>query len=110
MRGLVVGHFGEGSEHLEALLTGAAHSGALKHWLGMRAREPSDAHGTIAWMLRRRWGMTAWRSLARLILDRLEYVGAGSMRAHDRRAAASEAATAARRSAHWLFTRPRLRR
>ena len=107
VRGLVVGHFAEGSEHLEALLTGAAHCGALRHWAGMRAREPADAHGTVAWLLRRRWGMTAWKSTVRLLLDRLEYVGNGSMRAHGRRVAASEAAAAARSAAHWLFKRPR---
>ena len=106
VRGIVIGHFAEGSDHLEALLTGAAHCGALRHWAGMRAREPADAHGTMAWLLRRRWGMTAWRSIARLLLDRLEYVGQGSMLAHARRAAASEAADAARRSAHWFFRRP----
>ena len=107
VRGLVVGHFAEGSEHLEALLTGTAHCGALRHWAGMRAREPADAHGTVAWILRRRWGMAAWKSTARLLLDRLEYVGSGSARAFERRAAASEAAAAARRTAHWLFRRPR---
>ena len=109
VRGIVTGHFAEGSDHLEALLTGAAHSGALKHWASMRAREPADAHGTIAWLLRRRWGMAAWRSIARLVLDRLEYVGRGSIRAHERRAVASEAAATARRAAHWLFKRPRAR-
>ena len=106
VRGIVVGHFGEGSAHLEDLLTGAAHCGSLRHWAGMRAREPRDAHGTLASLLRRRWGIAAWRAAARLLLDRLEYVGGGSMRAHDRRAAASEAAAAARRAAHWLFRRP----
>ena len=59
VRGFVVGHFAEGSEHMEALLTGAAHCGSLLHWAGMRAREPIDALGAVAWLLRRRWGMTA---------------------------------------------------
>ena len=71
----------------------------------MRAREPQDANGTLAWLLRRRWGMTAWRSAARLLLDRLAYVGRGAGRATGRRAAAAEAAAEARRAAHWLFRR-----
>ncbi len=48
VRSLVVGHFAEGSEHMEALLTGAAHSGSMKHCRDMRAREPSDVHGTLS--------------------------------------------------------------
>ena len=67
VRGVVVGHFAEGSEHMEALLAGAAHCGSLRHWAGMRAREPMDALGTVAWLLRRRWGMTAWRSVALIL-------------------------------------------
>ena len=104
-RGLVVGHWAEGSSHMEALLSGAAYCGSLRHWRTMRAREPQDANGTLAWLLRRRWGMTAWRSAARLLLDRLAYVGRGAGRATGRRAAAAEAAAEARRAAHWLFCR-----
>ena len=105
VRGLVVGHWAEGSSHMEDLLSGAAHTGSLRHWGAMRAREPTDALGTLAWILRRRWGMAAWRSAARLLLDRLEFVGRGAVAALSRRAAASERAAAARRDAHWLFRR-----
>ena len=105
-RGLVVGHWAEGSRHLEALLSGAAYCGSLKHWSSMRAREPLDANGTLSWLLRRRWGMTFWRSTVRLLLDRLAYVGRGAMRASGRRADAAEAAASARRAAYWLFRRP----
>ena len=73
----------------------------------MRAREAGDALGVLAWLLRRRWGMMAWRACARLLLDRLEFVGHGCARAQARRADASERAAAARRAAHWLFRRPR---
>lgn len=103
VRGLVVGHWAEGSRHLKSLLTGAAYCGSQRHWTSMRAREPRDANGTLAWLLRRRWGMTFWRSTARLLIDRLAYVGRGSVKADGRRADASEAAAAARRAAHWLF-------
>eukprot|EP00973_Karenia_brevis_P022245 3060677-Karenia_brevis.AAC.1 len=73
----------------------------------MRAREPKYALGSLAWLLRRRWAMTAWRKAARLLLDRLQYVGRGAVCASARRDAASEAAAAARRASHWLFSRPR---
>ena len=102
-----MGHWAEGSRHIEALLTGAACCGSQRHWSAMRAREPHDANGTIAWLLRRRWGMTFWRSTVRLLLDRLAYVGRGSVQAGGRRVDASEAATLSRRAAHWLFRRPR---
>jgi hypothetical protein len=107
VRGLVFGHWSEASEHVELLLSGAAHTGALRHWTTMGARESNDALGSLAWLLRRRWGMTAWRANARLLLDRLEYVGRGAVRASTRRADAMERAAAVRRSAHWLFRRPR---
>ena len=74
----------------------------------MGARESVDAFGTLAWLLRRRWGMTAWRANARLLLDRLEYVGRGAVQANSRRALAAERAADSRRSAHWLFRRPRI--
>ena len=109
VRGLVFGHWAEASSNVEDLLSGCAHTGALKHWVGMRARDPTDAIGSLAWSLRRRWGMTAWRSAARLLLDRLEYVGRGSETARARRVVASEQAAAARRSVHWLFRRTRHR-
>ena len=107
VRGLVFGHFAEASTHVEELLSGCAHSGAMRHWSVMRAREPADAVGSIAWMLRRRWGMTAWRSAARLLLERIEYVGRGAMQATSRRAAAVERAAHERRTLHWLYRRQR---
>eukprot|EP00973_Karenia_brevis_P060221 8379624-Karenia_brevis.AAC.1 len=75
----------------------------------MHTREPIQAFGTMAWLLRRRWGLTAWRAAVRLMLDRLEYVGPGAPAARSRRAAADELAAASRRAAHWLFRRPRRR-
>ena len=107
VRGLVFGHWAEATSHVEALLSGCAHTGSLRHWIGMRARDPSDALGPLAWTLRRRWGMTAWRSAARLLLDRLEYVGRGAEAARARRVVASEHAVAARGEARRLFRRIR---
>eukprot|EP00973_Karenia_brevis_P087066 12074396-Karenia_brevis.AAC.1 len=66
VRGLVFSHWAEATEHVNLLLAGCAHCGAQRHWSSMRAREPIDAMGTLAWLLRRRWGLTAWRAAARL--------------------------------------------
>jgi hypothetical protein len=107
VRGLVFGHWAEASEHVESLLSGCAYTGALRHGPAMGASDPIDALGTLAWLLRRRWGMAAWRANARLLLDRLEHVGRGAARANVRRAEAMEYAATARRAAHWLFRRPR---
>ena len=38
----------------------------------------ADAIGPLAWLLRRRWGLTAVRETARPKLDRLQFVGAGA--------------------------------
>eukprot|EP00973_Karenia_brevis_P051740 7187610-Karenia_brevis.AAC.1 len=90
VRGLVFGHWAEGSQHVESLLRGCAHCGAVRHWSSMRAREPADAVGSLAWLLRRRWGVTAWREAVRLLLDRLALVGSGASLAASRRDAAAD--------------------
>ena len=41
----------------------------------MKARQPDEAQGALAWLLRRRWGITALRENARLTLERLQYIG-----------------------------------
>ena len=46
------------------------------------------ARSALVWMLRRRWGLTAVRENARLLLDRLAFVGRGAGCAAARRAAA----------------------
>ena len=60
---------------------------------------PGSARGILAWMLRRRWGMTALRENARLKLERLEFVGRGAQAAADRRSLASAASAARSRAA-----------
>ena len=75
----------------------------------MQVATPGSAQGILAWLLRRRWGMTAMREAARLKLERLEFVGRGAAHAADRRGAASFSdAAAARRAACGFWRGPRL--
>ena len=110
VRGLVFGAWGEASPHVTKLLALAARTGAERHWRGMRCEEPSRAIGAIAWLLRRRWGLTALREAARLKLDRLEWAGAGAVAAGQRRQNAGFAfAARARAAAGTLRNGPRAR-
>ena len=61
----------------------------------MSARESNDGVGSLG-----------WKANARLLLNRLEYVGRGAVPASARRSDALERAAAVRRSVHWLFRRP----
>ena len=103
VRGLVFGHWGEATPHTAQLMGIAAEIGAQRHWRAMRARTKELAFESLHWLLRRRWGMTALRANARLVLERLEYVGAGNVAAGARRTAARANAAAARRSAYWHY-------
>ena len=85
VRGLVFGAWGEASPDAEKLLTALAHIGAARHWRGMRCRDAGAAVGALAWMLRRRWALTALRENARLKLERLEFAGRGAAAAATRR-------------------------
>ena len=110
VRGLVFGSWAEASSHVEMLLTVLAACGAERHWRGMRARSSDEARGTLAWMLRRRWALTALRENARLTLERLEFVGRGAAAAAQRRGtAAAVAAARARRQASWACSGLRAR-
>ena len=73
---LVFGAFGETNDGVEELMSQLAERGAVIHWRRMKAREPDEAVGALAWMLRRRWGITAVRESARLTLERLRFAGA----------------------------------
>ena len=109
VRGIVFGAWGEASPLTECLLSAYAQAGSARHWLDMRSRGPLEAVGALAWLLRRRWGITAMREHARLKLERLEFVGRGAALAADRRASAwSSASAAARRSACRFWQGPRL--
>ena len=98
LRGLVFGAWGEASSDCEVLLSHAAGVGAERHWRSMGSRDQPAAVGTLAWLLRRRWGMTALRENARLKLDRLEFVGRGAAAAICRRQAAAAGAAARARA------------
>ena len=67
------------------LLQACSRAGAERHWQRMRARSETEAQGALAWLLRRRWGLAAAREAARLILDRLQFVGPGAGAADLRR-------------------------
>ena len=67
----------------------------------MGARSSDDARGALAWLLRRRWAMTAAREAARLTLARLELVRPGAAAARERRMQASSSAADARRESCW---------
>lgn len=110
VRGLVFGAWGEASPATHKLLTVMAQCGAQRHWRGMRCEDPSSAIGSMAWLLRRRWGLTALRENARLKLGRLQYVGRGAAAASQRRALGSEAHAARQRAAACtLLSGPRAR-
>ena len=65
----------------------------------MLARDATEARAALIWLLRRRWGLTAVRENARLLLARLEHVGRGAAAAAERRVAACDDAARARRAA-----------
>ena len=71
---LVVGHYGEVSAFVDELADLAAEFGARKHWRAMRCRDPETAKGIILQVLRRSWGMAAFRENARLVVRRLTWV------------------------------------
>ena len=98
VRGLVFGSWAEASPDVEQLLGTLARKGAAHHWRELGCQSDATAVGTLAWMLRRRWGITALRENARLKLERLAFVGRGAAAAASRRlrAASYHAARAGR--------------
>ena len=73
----------------------------------MLARDPEEARGALAWLLKRRWAVTAVRAAARLTLGRLELVGRGAPAAVVRRREAEGRAARARRASCWQRRGPR---
>ena len=111
VRGIVFGAWAEASPATKKLLSQMAKTGAQRHWRSMRCEDPATATGVLAWLLRRRWGLTMLRENARLKLDRLEFVGRGALAASRRRAGAAEAHAARLRAlAGTLLSGPRARR
>ena len=62
------------SAFVEELAGVAAAAGAVKYWRMMRCRDPDAAYGVVLQMLRRSWGMAAFRENARLVVRRLAWV------------------------------------
>ena len=108
VRGLVFGAWGEASRDVELLLSMLARLGAETHWRRSGCRDADEARGTIAWLLRRRWALTALRENARLKLERLEHAGRGAAAAAARRANArgSWSVRDRTRQAIWSGARP----
>jgi hypothetical protein len=104
IRGLVFGHYGESSQAVATLLEIAATHGAARHWQTTGAADAHAATGVFHWLLQRRWGLTALRSNARLVLNRLEHLGSGAPQATARRQVARAAAADAHRAAYHDFT------
>ena len=98
VKGLVFGAFSEGSPDVHRLLSALSQSGARRHSRYMGADEDT-ARGALAWLLKRRWALTAAREAARLTLSRLDLVGTGASAASGRRRLAEGAAARARRAA-----------
>jgi hypothetical protein len=99
VRGLVFGAWGEASPDVTALLHVLADAGVLRHQRRMLARDAVEARAALLWLMRRRWGLTAVRENARLLLARLEHVGRGAVAAAQRRVVAEDTAARARRAA-----------
>ena len=113
VKGLVFGAWSEASPDAHALLSAAIDVGARRHWRSMACTSAADARGALAWLLHRRWGVTAARENARLLLSRLSYVGAGAEAAAARREGAfdGDAARTRRAACHdWRGPRCRLER
>ena len=87
---LVFGAWGEASPDVECLLSALATAGSERHHRQMGTASATEARGGLAWLIRRRWAMTAVRENARLLLARLEHVGRGAAAAANRRQATGD--------------------
>ena len=75
----VRGAYGECNSTVHELVRCLAAHGATKWMKRLPSASLNGAQGRLAWMMKRRVGMVGLREGARLLLDRLEYVGAGAM-------------------------------
>ena len=81
VRALVFGQYGEGSADVHDLLQAAARAAAADRWARMGARSAAEAVSYFTVQLRRSWGVTAVREMARHRLRRMCFVGLSRARA-----------------------------
>ena len=102
VRGLVFGSWGDASTKVKPLASAAVGRGNAATSEG----GGTEANASSGSWLKPRWGLTAARASARLLLDRLTSAGGGACAAALRRADARQRFDAARRCS--LNARPRL--
>ena len=81
VRALVFGQYGEGSADVHSLLQAAAKAAAADRWARMGARSAAEATSYFTVQLRRSWGITAVREMARHRLRRMCFIGLTRARA-----------------------------
>ncbi len=75
MRALVWGQYGEASLAAHELFELAVRSAAHAMWRDIGARSEAEARGYFTTTMRRAWGVTAVRAMARHRLRRVPFVG-----------------------------------
>ena len=78
VNGLVIGAYGEGSKSVHDLIRRLAHYGCGEWMRRLPSASLSGTVGRLAWKLKRLIGMRGLRGHVRVLLSRLEYVGAGA--------------------------------
>jgi len=83
--GYVMGAYGEMSDSVHRMVKKLAPIGAATWKRKLPTASYVSACGRLAWMMKRRLGVTAVRAGARLLLDRMEFIGPGAGARADRR-------------------------
>jgi hypothetical protein len=82
---LVFGAFGDASQDFDVLVQDTATTGARKHWRNMQCKSPTEAFGIIVWKIRKLLGVAMMLAQARLVINRVQWVGPGAVAASERR-------------------------
>ena len=82
---LVFEPYGDASSDFDLLVQDIATTGAKKHWRRMQCKSPTEAFGILVWRIRKRLGVAMVLANARFILERVQWVGPGSIAAAERR-------------------------
>jgi hypothetical protein len=69
----------------DVLVQDTATTGARKHWRKMQCKSPTEAFGIIVWKIRKVLGVAMTLAQARLVINRVQWVGPGAVAASDRR-------------------------